>query len=116
MKRRNKCSDRHVLNTGGGDDFPICISGRPNDLRQANVRARDGCALLFAFRGSAAVALKATPAIGQRTIWPRSQNPLSRKSPAWFHRDMRKAGIPVLAILSLLLGCESTPHYNRTNV
>ena len=29
---------------------------------------------------------------------------------------MKKMLIPVLAISSLLIGCESTPHYNRTKV
>ena len=29
---------------------------------------------------------------------------------------MKKVIIPVLAALSLILGCESTPHYNRTKI
>ena len=29
---------------------------------------------------------------------------------------MKKTLIPLVAVLSLILGCESTPHYNRTKV
>ncbi len=32
------------------------------------------------------------------------------------HKTMRKMMVPVLAVLSLILGCESTPHYNRTKL
>jgi hypothetical protein len=32
------------------------------------------------------------------------------------HNTMKKMILPVVAVLSLILGCESTPHYNRTKI
>jgi hypothetical protein len=49
--------------------------------------------------------------------WPLGWPTLTmNKNKKTHHNAMKKPLISFLAVLSLLLGCESTPHYNRTKV